>query len=195
MAKSNIGKLFEFMSLMGQLKRVKRTGWVLKHVNEPESVSDHMYRMATLSFLVDPSTGLNKEKCIKLSLVHDMAESIVGDLTPADRIDKSEKQIREEMAMKHISDLVSEDLGKELYSLWEEYEHQTTPEAVFVKDLDKFEMIFQAHEYEQLANKPGSLQEFFDSTKGKFRTPQVQEWVKELEETRAQYHEKDTEGT
>lgn len=29
-------------------------------------------------------------------------------------------------------------------------------------------MIFQAHEYEQLAKKPGSLQEFFDSTKGKF---------------------------
>ena len=36
-----------------------------------------------------------------------------------------------------------------------------------MKDLDKFEMIFQAHEYEQLAKKPGSLQEFFDTTKGK----------------------------
>jgi putative hydrolase of HD superfamily len=36
-----------------------------------------------------------------------------------------------------------------------------------VKDLDKFEMIFQAHEYEQLAKKPGSLQEFFDTTKGR----------------------------
>ena len=50
---------------------------------------------------------------------------------------------------------------------WQEYEHQTSPEAIFVKDLDKFEMIFQAHEYEQLAKKPGSLQEFFDTTKGK----------------------------
>lgn len=36
-------------------------------------------------------------RCIKLSLVHDMAESIVGDLTPADRIDKSEKRLREEV--------------------------------------------------------------------------------------------------
>lgn len=41
---------------------MKRTGWVLRQVNEPESVSDHMYRMATLSFLVDPNSGLNKEK-------------------------------------------------------------------------------------------------------------------------------------
>ena len=36
-----------------------------------------------------------------------------------------------------------------------------------MKDLDKFDMIFQAYEYEQLENKPGSLQEFFDSTNGK----------------------------
>ena len=50
---------------------------------------------------------------------------------------------------------------------FQEYEHQTSPEAIFVKDLDKFEMIFQAHEYEQLAKKPGSLQEFFDTTKGR----------------------------
>ena len=35
-----------------------------------------------------------------------------------------------------------------------------------MKDLDKFDMIFQAYEYEQLENKPGSLQEFFDSTNG-----------------------------
>ena len=50
---------------------------------------------------------------------------------------------------------------------FQEYEHQTSPEAIFVKDLDQFEMIFQAHEYEQLAKKPGSLQEFFDTTKGR----------------------------
>lgn len=37
---------------------------------------------------------------------------------------------------------------------------------MFVKDLDKFEMILQAHEYEELSNSPGKLQEFFDSTKG-----------------------------
>ena len=38
-------------------------------------------------------------RCIKLSIVHDMAESIVGDLTPADRIDKSEKTLREEVGI------------------------------------------------------------------------------------------------
>ena len=35
-----------------------------------------------------------------------------------------------------------------------------------MKDLDKFDMIAQAFEYEETDGKPGFLQEFFDSTKG-----------------------------
>jgi putative hydrolases of HD superfamily len=37
----------------------------------------------------------------------------------------------------------------EIAALWEEYEAATTPEALLVKDLDKFEMIVQALEYEE----------------------------------------------
>lgn len=60
----------------------------------------------------------------------------------------------------------------------------TSQEAVIVHDLDKFDMIFQAFEYEtgifnererEKENlfmlidqeRPGELQQFFDSTKGK----------------------------
>lgn len=52
-------------------------------------------------------------------------------------------------------------------SLPQEYENETTPEAKYVKDLDKFDMILQAFEYEQAENTPMKLQEFFDSTNGK----------------------------
>lgn len=38
---------------------------------------------------------------------------------------------------------------KEIAELWHEYEDAKTPEALFVKDLDKFEMIVQALEYEK----------------------------------------------
>jgi 5'-deoxynucleotidase YfbR-like HD superfamily hydrolase len=39
--------------------------------------------------------------------------------------------------------------AQEIYALWCEYEEATTKEALLVKDLDKFEMIVQALEYEQ----------------------------------------------
>ncbi|XP_048729257.2 5'-deoxynucleotidase HDDC2-like isoform X2 [Ostrea edulis] len=178
-------KLLKFMGFIGDLKQVRRTGWVLRKVKEPESVADHMYRMAILSFLVEPSSGLNKDRCIKISLVHDLAECIVGNLTPQDDILKSEKRKQEMEAMKHICSLVPEEVGNELYELWEDYEFQRSAEAMFVKDLDKFEMILQAHEYEKLSNSPGKLQEFFDSTKGKFKTEQVKEWVEKLNTERS----------
>lgn len=83
-------------------------------------------------------------------------------------------------AMKQICSLVPEEVGQELYELWEDYEFQRSEEAKFVKDLDKFEMILQAQEYETLSGCPGHLQEFFDSTAGKFKTELVREWVKKL---------------
>ena len=48
----------------------------------------------------------------------------------------------------------------------QEYETQSSEEAKFVKDVDRFDMILQAYEYEQSDNRPGQLQDFYDSTKG-----------------------------
>uniref|UniRef100_A0A8B9XC87 5'-deoxynucleotidase HDDC2 n=1 Tax=Bos mutus grunniens TaxID=30521 RepID=A0A8B9XC87_BOSMU len=111
--------LLQFLRLVGQLKRVPRTGWVYRNVQKPESVSDHMYRMAVMA-LVTKDEHLNKDRCVRLALVHDMAECIVGDIAPADNVPREEKHRREEEAMKQLTQLLPEDLQKELYELWEE---------------------------------------------------------------------------
>ncbi|XP_072029439.1 5'-deoxynucleotidase HDDC2-like [Amphiura filiformis] len=181
---TDMRKIIEFMSLVGELKRVPRTGWVRNEVKEPESVSDHMYRMAVMSMLITPQESLDRNRCIKIALVHDMAECIVGDLTPWCGVPKEEKHKLEEAAMKRLSGLVSEETGKELFELWEEYEYQKSDEARFVKDLDRFEMILQAYEYEKQQKGNKGLQEFFESTKGKFKHPTVQSWVEGLHQVR-----------
>ncbi|XP_063522621.1 5'-deoxynucleotidase HDDC2 isoform X3 [Pongo pygmaeus] len=187
--------LLQFLRLVGQLKRVPRTGWVYRNVQRPESVSDHMYRMAVMAMVIKDDR-LNKDRCVRLALVHDMAECIVGDIAPADNIPKEEKHRREEEAMKQITQLLPEDLRKELYELWEigswihkldhtqEYETQSSAEAKFVKQLDQCEMILQASEYEDLEHKPGRLQDFYDSTAGKFNHPEIVQLVSELEAER-----------
>lgn len=45
------------------------------------------------------------------------------------------------------------ETANEIVDLWHEYEDAKTPEALFVKDLDKFEMIVQALEYEKCKEK------------------------------------------
>ncbi|XP_042611884.1 5'-deoxynucleotidase HDDC2-like [Cyprinus carpio] len=123
---------------------------------------------------------------MKLALVHDLAECIVGDIAPADNVSKAEKHRREKDAMVHITGLLDDGLRKEIYSLWEEYETQSSPEAKLVKEC-QLEMIIQAHEYEELEGKPGRLQEFFTSTEGRFHHPEVLGLVKSLNEERARH--------
>ena len=52
--------------------------------------------------------------------------------------------------------------------LWREYCAAQTPEAKYVKDLDKLELILQADEYEETQNV--DLQQFFDNTRNVFQT-------------------------
>ena len=41
---------------------IDRTGWVLRDVKEAESIADHMYRMAVMSFLAPENVDKNKYK-------------------------------------------------------------------------------------------------------------------------------------
>jgi putative hydrolases of HD superfamily len=43
--------------------------------------ADHMYRMGVMSLLATDS-GVDTSRCIRMALVHDIAEAIVGDITP-----------------------------------------------------------------------------------------------------------------
>ncbi|KAL7987784.1 hypothetical protein Chor_006703 [Crotalus horridus] len=87
-------------------------------------------------------------------------------------------------AMKHLTRFLSEDVGKEIYELWEEYECQSTAEAKFVKQLDQCEMIIQALEYEELEKRPGRLQDFYDTTAGKFSHPEIVQLVSSINRER-----------
>lgn len=50
----------------------------------------------------------------------------------------------------------------------QEYENQCSSEAKFVKDLDQFDMILQAYEYETSLGRPRELDQFFQSTAGMY---------------------------
>uniref|UniRef100_A0AC11DN21 HD domain containing 2 n=1 Tax=Ovis aries TaxID=9940 RepID=A0AC11DN21_SHEEP len=168
--------LLQFLRLVGQLKRVPRTGWVYRNVQKPESVSDHMYRMAVMA-LVTKDEHLNKDR---LSVRFGSLNSTLGlfSISPCSWSPSGWE------AMKQLTQLLPGDLQKELYELWEEYETQSSAEAKFVKQLDQCEMILQASEYEDLENKPGRLQDFYDSTAGKFSHPEIVQLVSELEAER-----------
>ena len=82
-----------------------------------------------------------------ISLVHDMAEALIGDITPQCGVSKQEKHLKELDAMEKIAAMLP--ISTNVLELWREYEYQSSKEARLVKELDKLEMIIQASEYEK----------------------------------------------
>ncbi|KAJ3260796.1 HD domain-containing protein 2 [Boothiomyces macroporosus] len=176
-----------FLDLIESLKTTKRTGWINNEIENPESIADHMHRMGIIAMLIKDPT-INKQRLINMAIVHDLAEATVGDITPHDGVSKEDKHDRERKAMEHFNTLLPTSEMKEIKELWEEYEHCSTKEALLCKDIDKFEMIVQAHEYEKRYGK--NLNSFFDSTRGKFQHPEIKEMVNQLYQKRAEFFNK-----
>lgn len=141
-------EVLRFLRTAGRLKETARAGWGLRGVGDPESVADHSFGVALLALVLSRGADppLDRERCVAMALVHDLAESLVGDITPYDGISAGEKHRREREAMERLAAMLG---GDEVLRLWEEYGAAATPEARFVKDLDRLETVLQAAEYEE----------------------------------------------
>lgn len=148
-----------------------------------------MYRMSMMSFLIPEDSKIDRTKCMKLALIHDLAECIVGDISPFCGVSKQEKKQREHKAIIEISSLLNKTSSEEVLTLFDEYENQESQEAQLVKDFDLFDMILQAFEYEKRDDTPNKHDEFFLNTKGKFRNEFVKKLVEELYQQRNEYYQ------
>ncbi|KAK2733065.1 hypothetical protein FQN55_003766 [Onygenales sp. PD_40] len=172
-----------FFHLLERLKTTKREGWRRFGIAHGESISDHMYRMSIMTMFAPPALAakLNIPRCTKMALIHDMAESIVGDITPADtHITKPEKARREAEVIDYISkSLLGQVPGlaaQEIREVFHEYEDNVTEEAKFVHDIDKMELLLQAVEYERAHAGKLDLSEFYHVLDG-IKLPEVKEWA------------------
>ncbi len=145
-----------------------------------------MYRMAMMTMLAPPSlmARIERDKCIKMCLIHDMAESLVGDITPVDGVPRNEKHAREGATMDYFAARVLSGIeggarGKEFRAIWDEYEKSETLESKFVHDIDKMELLCQMVEYEKRAQGAADLGEFaYVATL--LVLPETQAWAAEL---------------
>ncbi|KAG7878572.1 hypothetical protein KL905_004086 [Ogataea polymorpha] len=184
----NYNYINAFYQIASLLKQQKRTGWIDHQVPNPESIADHMYRMSIIAMSLNGDAFSQKPdltKCAKIALVHDIAESLVGDIVPHDaNVDKKEKNRREYSTILYLSEVIkpyNAAFSEEIVQLWLDYEDQRNFEASIVKDIDKYEMLIQAFEYEKATKK--SLDEFFRS-RALIKHPEIQGLADSLLEER-----------
>ena len=159
----NFNVLNDFFKLAARLKTIPRQGWKDKlDIQNPESVSDHCYSMSIMAMVIGDSMNLDTKKMIKMSLLHDFAESILGDITP-EMINKKEKEYQENKTMDEIFQCLPSNLKDDYFALWKEYERNETQEAIILHEIDKLELVLQAAIYSQKGFPKERLQVFIDS--------------------------------
>jgi putative hydrolase of HD superfamily len=135
-----------------RLKNLPRAGWERCGVRPCESVAEHSFGVSVLALVLSRAAGVDRGKCLALAVAHDLAEAIVGDITPRDGVAPVEKHRREREAIESMAQMLGHD---ELAALWEEYEQGQTPEAMLVRDLDSIEMAWQAMQYRRTRRRSG----------------------------------------
>ena len=104
--------------------------------------------MSVMAMVLSDIKNLNTEKIIKMSLLHDWAESKIGDFMPGE-VTNEEKTRLEEKAMIDILSNLPDKIQNDYYSIWNDYNNNISLESKFVHQLDKLEMILQAKIYEK----------------------------------------------
>lgn len=169
MPSQHLNPIARFHRLASNLKHLRRQGWLDRGVDDPESTASHCWSVALLAWmLARDRPDLDRNRVLLLGLIHDLPEALAGDATPFDTerdpdgyippeqlratptyTDEARdaKQQRETEALQQLLSDLDPALARDIHDAWREYEAAGTPEAQFVKQVDKLETLLQAETY------------------------------------------------
>jgi putative hydrolase of HD superfamily len=142
----NTKALINFLAEIGQLKRVKRSGWWVAGIKYPESVAEHCLRTAIIGYIIARMEKVEPYQVILTILFHDTHEARTNDLHKIslnyfDFRSAEKKIIKEQLNALHAT------LRQEISALLKEYHAQKSKQSIIARDADILECILQAKEY------------------------------------------------
>lgn len=142
MKEQKLEEILTFLQRSNTLKSVPRYQASLS--KNGDTTAEHSWQLTLMVFVIATECNLkiNLSHAMALALIHDLAESVTGDVDAYEQILKGKKLIqnkyeKEKLAMKDITQGLS--FGSKILNLWEEYEDHETIEAKFVAALDGIE--------------------------------------------------------
>jgi len=166
--------IINFLIEVSKLKEMPRTGWVLREVKNPETIADHTFRLAFISWFLAQKRNFNQKRAIKIAFSHDLCEVYAGDITPFlyypdlpkdrekrrkilmkwTRLFREEKEKKGRIKLKKeregllkLLEFLPLNLRKDFYSSWVDYEKGISKEGKFVNQLNRIETLIQSIEY------------------------------------------------
>lgn len=170
------------------LANIQSSGWVMWKVKDPESVQAHILALRALVISLAPSLPEfsieETEELVDMLEIHDWVEAIVGDEVILTDDPEERKRLKaalhekEHIAMREITKNLGED-GKKIMELWLRFENSDDKVACFARQLDKYQAIEQAAEYQRVQGIP-LFQEFYDYSKKSITHPLLIERMEKL---------------
>ena len=150
-----------------RLKRLDRTGWTLRGLpNGTESVAAHSFGVTVAAmFLGDEINArggsVDLEKVLRLALLHDLAETRVGDM-PKTAVSYFGSGARRKAETDAFADVLEATGANRVryQALYEEYEARVSLEAQIVKAADVVDLLVQALALERAGAR--GLDEFWE---------------------------------
>lgn len=135
-----------FFAEAGLLKKVKRSGWWVTGIKDPESVADHCFRCAIIAYYIAHEEDADPYKSLSMALFNDIHEARINDLHKMghayiDFKDAEKKVFRDQV--QHLSTSVNAELTK----FRRDYDQQQSNESIIARDADILECLLQAKEY------------------------------------------------
>jgi putative hydrolase of HD superfamily len=143
----NSNPSLDFFAEAGLLKRVKRSGWWVAGIDNPESVADHCFRCAVIGFYMAHEEGADPYRVLAMTLFNDIHESRINDLHKMGHFYIDFKDAEKRVFKDQVAPLPSK-VRTALVDIRGDYDTQKTHEALIARDADILECLVQAKEYE-----------------------------------------------
>ena len=142
--------VINYYVLCNKLKNVIRTGWKDWNVQSDriESVAEHIFgvQMLALAMYSEYQYDIDIMKVIFMLAVHELGETVIGDLTQFQISKEDKEKIEHEAVHKILLGLFD---GEQIEKLFLEFDSHSTKEAMFAYQCDKLECDLQSKLYDE----------------------------------------------
>lgn len=144
-----LAQQIQFIIEIDKLKQVLRQT-TLTDRSRQENSAEHSWHLAMMALVLaeyaPPETDILH--AVKLLLIHDLVEIYAGDTFCYNVLGNQDKAEREQRAANRLYGLLPDEQGMELRALWEEFEEQNTPAALFATALDRLQPLLHNQQTE-----------------------------------------------
>ncbi len=132
-------KIIEFLKEIDKLKIVERKTMISS--GRYENSAEHSWHIAMFIILFEKyiPKDLDILKCLKIALIHDLAEIYIGDVSAFDIKKRKKVKPKEREAAKKLFSMLPKESSKDYFDLFLDYENLKSKESRFVNSFDKLQ--------------------------------------------------------